>query len=261
MDKNKNNRGLFFLNFAKTPYHSNYIFYVIIVLVLLILAIALIWKQNFSNQKPSRPVNLTTSSIPPPVTQQDALTTAAMQLSDTQQDLKKIHKRLKVLEKKIEYSAVKLPHELMTLELLKGTLEGYISLEGLKTSLKQNTHPWAQNLFSSLIPIKECKTYEQLASLLIIASPPVSSFSWQALKQKIQSIISIQKIDTKENETDPLNEIGYAIKSHDIQKALTSFEKLSSDQKTQLSQWKKLAEDRLALELHMKKLLIELSKG
>ena len=150
-------------------------------------------------------------------------------------------------------------HKLVALELMRGVLDGMIPLEILKRFLQKTPEPWANTLLTAFTPIKEGKTYSQLETLLILTpSQPVST--WQHIKSTIKSFIHIRKLD-KKNEVNQgqLEDIEKALQAHDIQKATEIFGKLSPEEKVQLSSWKKLADERLLLELSTQKLLLELA--
>ncbi len=241
MDKKKKDIGNLIKKNRESPNFFKYLILAITFLIIFILFIILIWEkysENYGNSglKTAKPVLV------------------------TQESLKLINEKLKALETK-QQQPLRIPHQLIALELLKGALEGYISLDTLKSFLEKHSDPWTQDFFETLAPIKASSTYNQLESLFVIASPRTSTTPWKSIQEKIKSFISVRKLDKNEGKTDPLDDIHEAIRIHDIQKALVSFENLSSEQKAQLSKWKTLAQDRLSLEMLLKSLLLELSKG
>jgi len=247
MNKNKKNENLSnLIQTLKSQLTVRNVLIIILFLILFVLALGLAWKRF-------REVNVTSE---PTITIQKPTFL-------TQADLQPILDRLTALEAKVtqQQQPIQPPLKLVALALLKGVLEGYIPLDSVKAYLQRNPDPWAQNYFNSLAPLKAGTTYEQLESLLTFPPQPAPPSMWQYLKDKIKSIIYVRKLDKKGNEPGPLDDVYQAVTSQNVQKALESYEKLAPDQKTQLANWLSLAQDRLALENLVKRLLQELSES
>jgi hypothetical protein len=150
-------------------------------------------------------------------------------------------------------------HKVIAFELFKAVLEGWISIETLKTFLQKNPEPWATTLLTPLLSIKEIKSYPQLEALLGLPSFPQPLSMGSRVKRILTSFIHIRKLD--ENSQDKqgnIEDIQQSLRAHDIQKALELFEKLPLQEQTPLSSWKTGAQDRSLLEMSLKKLLLEL---
>ncbi|MBS0272375.1 MAG: hypothetical protein JSR85_06980 [Proteobacteria bacterium] len=241
--------------------------------IFLLLSLFIIWKRHL--EKAALPPEVIVSSPPPaqpaspvaptPVPQPvppPPVAPAAAPPSPPLEGLNVLADRLTALESKVNQQLlVQTPQKLITVELFRSTLEGWIPLDNLKTFLQKNPEPWAQGLLAALTPVKECKTYPQLKALLII--PPSQSLStWDKIKRKIKSLIRIRKLDDQGNyQYGHIEDVQNALKENNIQQALDLFEKLLPEEKGSLSSWKEMAQNRLALEMLMKKFLIELSES
>lgn len=152
--------------------------------------------------------------------------------------------------------------QLIALEILQEILEGRIPVNTLTLYLQKQAEPWATNILSRLSPIKEAKTYDQLQVLLILppSSQPLSK--WQRVKNIIKSFVSIRHLDKEGQYTvGRLSDIQTALRTHNIQRVLDAFAKLSPEEQAQLSSWKQEAQDRLTLETIKKTMLLELSES
>ena len=254
MKKDKKTTNTLWDKWTQSPELRNKLFIFATLIILLILAFFIIWKR-YTERDLSHPINLL-QTMP---SQQEVELIEGPLLS-SQAELKLFSERLAALESKMnqQQQILTTPPKLVAVELLRAILEGWISVESLKTFLQKNPEPWSQGLLTTLGPIKQSMTYPQLKVLLDL-SPNQSLSTWERIKKKIKSIIRIRKLNKKgEYEQGDVEDIKKALKAHDLQKALKSYEKLSPEEKAQLSYWKALAQDRIALELMIKKIILEL---
>jgi hypothetical protein len=153
-------------------------------------------------------------------------------------------------------------HQLVALEILQEILEGHLPVNTLTLYLQKQKEPWATNILNRLSPVKEGKTYDQLQVLLILppSSQPLSR--WQHIKNIIKSFVSIRRLDREGQYTvAKLSDIQTALRTHNIQRALDAFAKLSPEEQAHLSSWKQEAQDRLTLETIKQTMLLELSES
>ncbi|HUX78149.1 MAG TPA: hypothetical protein VMW10_00145 [Alphaproteobacteria bacterium] len=254
MKKDKKTNNTLWDKWTQSPELRNKLFIFVTLIILLILAFFIIWKR-YVDRELTHPTSLLQSAP----SQQEVELIEEPHLS-AQAEIKLFSERLAVLEKKMnqQQQILTTPPKLVALELLRAILEGSIPVETLKTFLQKNPEPWSQELLTTLNPIQQSMTYPQLKALLN-QSPGQSLSTWERIKKKIKSIIRIRKLNKKgEYEQGDVEDIIKALKAHDLQKALKSYEKLSPEEKAQLSSWKALAQDRIALELMIKKIILEL---
>lgn len=254
MKKDKKTGNVLWQKWSQSPELRNKLFIFVTLFILLILAFFIIWKR-YTERDLSHPTNLLQS-----VPSQQEVELIEGPLLSSQAELKLFSERLAALEMKLnqQQQILATPPKLIALELLRAILEGWIPVETLKTFLQKNPEPWSQELLTTLGPIQQSMTYPQLKALLD-QSPTQTLSTWERIKKKIKSIIRIRKLNKKgEYERGDVEDIKKALKAYDLQKALKSYEKLSPEEKAQLSSWKALAQDRLALELMIKKIILEL---
>lgn len=243
MKKNKKiNTSSFWRPWIQSPNFLKTLFVYLAFSIIFIFVLILVWKQ-YTGTGPREGVAF--------------LPTQQAQLAPG--DLKSLSEYLGILEtQQIQQSQENL-RKVTALVLIRAVLDGIIPLEAFKNFLQKTQGPWGKAILATLDPIKEGKTYFQLEALLIL-SPPLPVSTWQHIKSTLKSFIHIRKLDEK-NEVNKglLKNIQKALRMHDIQKAIEIYEKLPSEEKAQLSSWKKLAEERLLLELSTQKLLLELA--
>lgn len=171
-----------------------------------------------------------------------------------------LSERLAVLEKRMTQE----PNlqKLISITLLEGVLEGRMTLEIFKIYLQKIPDPWAKDLLPALTPLKSSSTYQELEAMLRMSQSSPSPSLWERFEKNIRSFIQIRKVDTPIPEDgSQLENLHEALVTHDLQKALHLFEKLSPEEKTSLAHWKTAAQDRLTLEKTFQTLLLELAKG
>ncbi|MBP9691851.1 MAG: hypothetical protein KBD90_00780 [Alphaproteobacteria bacterium] len=227
--------------------------------IVFVLSIILVWKRYLDKQAVQQQnVSLVNSLLEQQVEQQEAETVTI------QKNVISVTERLSALENKIiqqEQVAI-VPLKLITVELLKGVLEGLIPLQKFKEFLQKNPEPWAKDFVAPLLPLEECKTYTQLEVLLVSPPLPATQTIWERLLNTLTSLIQIRKLDENgQYDLGQLEDIRKELRAHDIQTALQFFEKLPPQEKTQLASWKQLADARLAVETSAKNLLLELAGG
>ncbi|OJW51098.1 MAG: hypothetical protein BGO67_12270 [Alphaproteobacteria bacterium 41-28] len=257
MKKNKKTNNVSWFQWTQSSEFLKGIFIFVSLLILLILSVFIIWKR-YTERVEGQPIPLLQTSPPQQVVQ----TIEPPPLSP-REELKLFSDRLAALENRMnqQQQIMLTPPKLVAIELLRAVLKGWLPLETLKTYLQKNAHPWAQGLSSTLVPINESKTYPQLEALLTLSPVQLPSM-WERIKRKIKSLVHIRKLDEKgDYQEGQIEDAQKALQAHDIQKALESFEKLPPQEKAQLSAWKDAAQDRLTLEVMMKKLILELTEG
>jgi len=221
------------------------------------LTITFIWKR-YNERIPEKPLVL-----PQKFSLKIQLQELTERVSTLQTRFESFSDRLTALELAIKQQQhLKISDYLIALELVKGVLEGRIPLESLKKFLQKIPLPWAVAFLTSLAPFQEIKSYTELEALLSLPTPPLSSSSlWQRLKEKMDSIISIQKVDEKgEYRLGQIEDIRTALQDKNIQKAIDLYSSLSPEERAQLSAWAHLALGRFALESQEKRLLLELAR-
>jgi hypothetical protein len=172
--------------------------------------------------------------------------------------------RITALEKKFvqQQQNLEIPYKLITLELLKGVLEGLVPLTKLTEFLQKNPDPWAKVLVTPLIPLKECKTYSQLEAMLVLSPSPQNLTFWEHFLKNMISLVQIRKLDEKGGYVlSQLKDVQEALREHNIQKALQVFEKLPPPEKARFTSWKQAAQNRQLLETTTKNLFLELVGG
>lgn len=246
--------------------------------IFLLLSLLIIWKRHLEKAalppdvivfsppqvQPTSPLpSVEPQPTPPPPSVEATLPPpAVVPSSPPQEELKTLADRLVILESKINQQLLaQTSQKLITIELFRSTLEGWVSLDNFKIFLQKNPEPWAQGLLTALAPVKECKTYPQLKALLVL--PPSQALStWDKIKRKMKALIRIRKLDnTGSYQYSHIEDVQKVLEEHDIQQALDLFERLLPEEKNNLSSWKEVAQNRLTLETLMKKFLTELSES
>jgi len=257
MKKNKKTNNVSWFQWAQSSDFLRGIVIFVSLLILLILSVFIIWKR-YTERVEGQPIMLLQTAPPQPVVQP----IEPPPLSP-REELKLLSDRLTALENRMnqQQQILLTPPKLVAIELLRAVLKGWVPLETLKTYLQKNPDPWAQGLSGTLVPINESKTYPQLEALLTLSPVELPSM-WERIKRKIKSLVHIRKLDEKgDYQGGQIEDVQKALHDHDVQKALENFEKLPSEEKAQLSTWKGVAQDRLTLEIMMKKLILELTEG
>ncbi len=257
MKKNTKPNNAQWLSWVQSPDSLKKVFIFVTLVILLVLSIFILWKR-YVEKEISQPISLIQTSSTLPATQ-----LLEKPLSPPQEELKLFSDRLTALENRMnqQQEILLTPPKLVVVEVLRAILEGWIPVETLTVFLQRNSAPWAQGLLVTLNPIKESKTYSQLEALLSVSSSQPLSL-WERVKRKIKSLIRIRKLDAKgDYQGARIEDVQKALSDHDIAKAMDFFEKLSPQEKTELSSWKILAQNRLTLEIIIKKLIIELTEG
>lgn len=136
---------------------------------------------------------------------------------------------------------------LISIELVRGVLEGGISLATLKQALQENSSPWASDLLVKLHPLKDIKSLPELEELLMSEK---RHSKWSLLK-KLKNLVHIQRLDKQK--------VLQALQANKLQKALEAFEKLPPKEQTRLESWKGFVKDRAILEAYYEHLLIQLA--
>ena len=253
MQKNKKtNTPLFWHQWTQSPDFLKNLLIALVIFIVFILIIIFMWQRSETKEQAQSHA-----------LQQISPSTATEKTPPLSNEAHSVSDRLAALEQKMlqQEQISQLPHKLVAVDLLQGALEGMIPLEVLKRFLQKTSELWANTLLTTLIDIKESKTYPQLETLFAL-SPSHSPSTWQRIKNKVNSFIHIRKVDGKsEDSRTHLKDIRKALRAHDIQKATELFENLSSEEKAQLSSWKEVARARLLLELSAQELLIELGNS
>lgn len=259
MMKDKNIQAL---SFWRQLFHSSCllknIFIFVTLFIFLILSLFIMWKRHL--EKAALPPEVIISpSLPPSLSQPRRVLP-----SPSQEELNVLSEKLDLLTSQVnQQPLMQTPQKLVAVEFLRSTLEGWISVDVLKTFLQKNSEPWAQDLFSDIAGVKECKTYPQLKASLALPSLQTLSI-WKKIKRKIKAkiktLIHIRKLDAKgEYQYGQIEDVQNAVQEQNLQHAIELFENLSREEKVHLSSWKEMAQDRLILEAAMRKFLIELS--
>jgi hypothetical protein len=228
--------------------------------IVFVLSIILVWKRYLDKQAVERNPPIFNSEVE----RYPEVVILQKEVASVTNEVASVTNRFSTLEKKViqqEQVAI-IPLKLITVELLKGVLEGLIPLEQTKAFLQKNPDPWAKTFVTPLLPLKECKTYTQLEILLVSPPPPVAQTIWRRFLNIVTSLIQIRKLDGNgQYILGQLEDIRKELRAHDIQTALQFFEKLPPQEKTRLASWKQLADARLTVETSAKKLLLELAGG
>lgn len=230
-------------------------FVVIVFSIFFTIAVFFAWKRHIE-EKPQH------YKIPQKFSPKIEIQQLTEKVAALQTNVKSLSDRLTVTESTTQKIPLQTSVQIVTLELLRGVLEGLVPLETLRIFLQKNNAPWTTSFLTHLTPVKEIKSYVELEELLVLPSPPSYSSLWQRVKEKVASLIHIRKIDEKgEYNLGKLADVQKALRAHNIQKALEFFEKLPPEKKMPLAFWEGLARDRFILETSEKTLFLELAKG
>jgi len=192
MKKNKKTDSVSWFRWTQSSEFLRGIFIFLSLFILLILSVFIIWKRYIERVE-DQPITLLQTSPPPAAVQPIEKPTPP-----PQDELKLISDRITALENRMnqQQQILLTPPKLVSVELLRAVLKGWIPLETLKTYLQKNTHPWAQGLSGTLAPINESKTYPQLQALLTLSPVQLPSL-WERIKRKIKSLVHIRKLNEK----------------------------------------------------------------
>jgi len=202
---------------------------------------------------PSAPVPLSPST--------SGVTSSSLEVF-LQNEINTQNKRLSEIEAKLNklHSIPQVSHQLLAMEILREVLEGHVPLSTFVLYLEKMPEPWGVSILNSISAIPECKTYDQLRDSLILSQKPLSR--WQRVKSYVKSFVRIRKLDETGHYVEGhLDDIYKALRKHDIEQALTAFDKLSPKEQTELALWKQEAQNRLTLERIKQKILLDLVGG
>lgn len=250
----------FWRQWHQSPDFLKNTFVVFMFSVVFVLSIILVWKRYLDKQAAERTLPIFNSETE----KHPEVAILQKEVASVTSEVASVTNRFSTLEKKViqqEQVAI-IPLKLITIELLKGVLEGLIPLEKVKEFLQKNPELWAKEFVTPLLPLGECKTYAQL-EVLLASSPPLDTQTiWNRFLNTLTSLIQIRKLDKNgQYDLGQLEDIRKELRARDIQTALQFFEKLPSQEKTQIASWKQLADARLVVETSAKKLLLELAGG
>ncbi|MBY0500852.1 MAG: hypothetical protein K2P93_02480 [Alphaproteobacteria bacterium] len=255
----------------KSPEFLKNFFVFIMFFIILFLAIILIWKRHTEKKVVKHEIAL--AAIAPEQSEkkeqkeekEEKIEKKLEEKTITiQNEVSVFADRITALEQKTvqQQQGIEIPHKLITLELLKGVLEGFVPLAKLIAFLLKNPEPWAKILVTPLVPLKECKTYPQLEAMLILPASPEILTLWERFLKTVISLVQVRKLDEKGGYIlSHLKDVQVALREHDIQKALQVFEKLPPSEKARLVSWKQAAQNRQAVETITKNFYLELMGG
>lgn len=252
----------------KSPEFMKNFFVFTVFFIILSLAIILIWKRHTEKKVVKQEIALQTISSEQKEVQEHKEIKIEKKLDEKaatiQKEVSIFGERIAALEKKTiqQQQNLEIPNKLITLEFLKGVLDGLVPLPKLTAFLQKNPEPWAKVLVTPLLPLKECKTYPQLEAMLVLPPSPKPLSRWEGFFNSVISLVQIRKLDEKGKYVlTQLKDVQEAIREHDIQKALQIFEKLPPPEKARLSSWKQAAQNRQLIEQITKNIFLELIGG
>lgn len=232
MTKNKKTNDLtLWRQWRQSPRFFKNLFVAVFFLILLVISLLLVWKIYINKGKVEQQVTLS-----PPVSSTQVAQTPAIESVPS-------------LQPPLESSSLPIQRS-----LLRDVVEGETSFKTFKILLQNTPETWAQTLLTQLAPIiDDIKNYPQLEELLELSIPPERPSFVERIKAMFRSPSPMSRTKEKrEYKAGWMGIVQNSLRDRDIQSALYYFQKLSPQEKSQLTSWNEYAQRLLRFETIMK---------